>query len=107
MRGCGVAYRFSSPVKALMLVSYHCSGIPYIHIQPEHAPTDACPLCVHSQIVSALQFMHSQDIVHGDLSAWNVMLTSLVKGNDSRGWVSKVADFGGLSGVCSGRVLDQ
>ncbi|KAF5842686.1 kinase-like domain-containing protein [Dunaliella salina] len=46
------------------------------------------------EIVSALQFMHSQDIVHGDLSAWNVMLTSLVKGNDSRGWVSKVADFG-------------
>lgn len=49
-----------------------------------------------SQIASALQFMHNQDIVHGDLSAWNVMLTSMLKGDDSRGWIAKVCDFGEL-----------
>lgn len=39
--------------------------------------------------------LHPQEIVHGDLSAWNVMLSSFVSdrnssGNDPRGFVAKV-----------------
>ncbi|GLC34060.1 hypothetical protein PLESTB_000832900 [Pleodorina starrii] len=48
------------------------------------------------ELASALAFLHSKDIVHGDLSAWNVMLctsgsTAAVGG---RNFVAKIADFG-------------
>ncbi|KAG2432963.1 hypothetical protein HXX76_008691 [Chlamydomonas incerta] len=48
------------------------------------------------ELASALAFLHSKDIVHGDMSAWNVMLctsgsTAAVGG---RGFVAKIADFG-------------
>jgi tRNA A-37 threonylcarbamoyl transferase component Bud32 len=33
-------------------------------------------------------------VVHGDLSAWNVMLTSIVKATDARNFVAKLVDFG-------------
>ncbi|GLI66067.1 hypothetical protein VaNZ11_009786 [Volvox africanus] len=48
------------------------------------------------ELASALSFLHSKDIVHGDMSAWNVMLctsgaTASVGG---RNFVAKIADFG-------------
>ncbi|PNW77428.1 hypothetical protein CHLRE_10g436100v5 [Chlamydomonas reinhardtii] len=48
------------------------------------------------ELASALAFLHSKDIVHGDMSAWNIMLctsgaTATVGG---RGFVAKIADFG-------------
>jgi serine/threonine protein kinase len=46
------------------------------------------------QIASALQYLHAQGVVHGDLSAWNVMLTSIVKDTDARNFVAKLVDFG-------------
>ncbi|KAL6762194.1 kinase-like domain-containing protein [Haematococcus lacustris] len=47
------------------------------------------------EIASALSYLHAHDVVHGDLSAWNVLLTS--QGTPSahhRGFTAKVADFG-------------
>ncbi|KAJ9518138.1 hypothetical protein QJQ45_010107 [Haematococcus lacustris] len=49
------------------------------------------------EIASALSYLHAHDVVHGDLSAWNVLLSSVGAGADpydKRGFVVKVADFG-------------
>mmetsp|Transcript_19044 Transcript_19044/g.32598 ORF Transcript_19044/g.32598 Transcript_19044/m.32598 type:complete len:905 (+) Transcript_19044:39-2753(+) len=59
-------------------------------------PNMVAILATALEIASAMQYLHAQDIVHGDLSGWNVMLSS---GGSSakeggRGFVAKVADFG-------------
>ncbi|KAL6751941.1 mixed lineage protein kinase [Haematococcus lacustris] len=48
------------------------------------------------EIASAMRYLHSLDIVHGDLTGWNVMLSSSGPGTSvgNRGFVAKVADFG-------------
>ncbi|KAI8100605.1 hypothetical protein M9434_004996 [Picochlorum sp. BPE23] len=51
------------------------------------------------EIAAAMQYLHSHDIVHGDLTGGNVLLTTSDK--DGRGFTSKVVDFG-LSRVCQG-----
>lgn len=45
------------------------------------------------EMASALSFLHARGIVHGDLSAWNVMLcTTGVGANDGgRGFIAKVS----------------
>lgn len=43
-------------------------------------------------ILSGLAYLHSRNIIHGDLKAQNILLaTSLT---DSRGYIAKLADFG-------------
>lgn len=53
-------------------------------------------LITAKEIAAGLQYLHALDIIHGDLSAYNVMLSSAspdaVLGN--RGFVAKIADFG-------------
>jgi len=49
------------------------------------------------EIAAAMQYLHSHDIVHGDLTGGNVLLTTSDK--DARGFTAKVVDFG-LSRVC-------
>ena len=60
------------------------------------------PVIVHTawEVASALHYLHSQGIIHGDLTAWNIMLSS-VAGTVSSGsepgrsnFIAKVADFG-------------
>lgn len=53
-------------------------------------------LATAHEIASALQYLHAHDIVHGDLSGWNVMLTSsgATGALGNRGFTAKVADFG-------------
>lgn len=48
------------------------------------------------EVSSALLYLHSHGIVHGDLSAWNVLLTTSgsTAMQGGRGFVAKVADFG-------------
>lgn len=48
------------------------------------------------ELASALNFLHSQEVVHGDLSGWNCMLSSSgsTAGAGGRGFVCKIADFG-------------
>ena len=61
-------------------------------------------------IACGLQHLHSKDIVHGDLSAFNIMLTSTETEKSpgavahagrvgGRGFVAKVADFGKRRGM--------
>ncbi|PSC70592.1 kinase [Micractinium conductrix] len=54
------------------------------------------------EIAAALQYLHRSDVLHGDLTGGNVLLTASDK--DSRGFTAKVVDFG-LSRVCSGDYL--
>ncbi|KAL4446278.1 hypothetical protein ABPG77_003085 [Micractinium sp. CCAP 211/92] len=54
------------------------------------------------EIAAALQYLHRNDILHGDLTGGNVLLTASDK--DTRGFTAKVVDFG-LSRVCSGEYL--
>ncbi|KAL4854405.1 putative serine/threonine-protein kinase SIS8 [Chlorella vulgaris] len=50
------------------------------------------------EIAAALQYLHRNDVMHGDLTGGNVLLT--VSDKDTRGFTAKVVDFG-LSRVCS------
>lgn len=54
------------------------------------------------EIAAALQYLHRNDVLHGDLTGGNVLLTASDK--DTRGFTAKVVDFG-LSRVCSGDYL--
>lgn len=54
------------------------------------------------EISAAMEYLHSHDIVHGDLTGGNVLLTSSDK--DGRGFTAKVVDFG-LSRICEGGAL--
>eukprot|EP00878_Enallax_costatus_P010057 GHUV01010498.1.p1 GENE.GHUV01010498.1~~GHUV01010498.1.p1 ORF type:complete len:719 (+),score=216.73 GHUV01010498.1:179-2335(+) len=44
------------------------------------------------EIAGALSYLHSKNILHGDLTGSNVLLTVTAEG--SRGWMAKVSDFG-------------
>ncbi|KAI8472786.1 MAG: hypothetical protein J3K34DRAFT_519492 [Monoraphidium minutum] len=59
-------------------------------------PNILAVLTTAREIASGMAYLHSRDIVHGDLSAYNVMLAST--GGEAayggRGFVAKVADFG-------------
>ncbi|GFH32794.1 mitogen-activated protein kinase kinase kinase 13-A, partial [Haematococcus lacustris] len=60
-------------------------------------PRLVAPAAAAYEIASALSYLHAHDVVHGDLSAWNVLLSSAGAGadpSDKRGFVVKVADFG-------------
>lgn len=43
-------------------------------------------------IAKACQAIHKHNIIHGDLKPHNVLLTG--DGDDERGWIGKIADFG-------------
>ncbi|MEW5298840.1 MAG: hypothetical protein WDW36_001918 [Sanguina aurantia] len=59
----------------------------------------ASVLATAGEIASAMTYLHARCILHGDLTAHNVMLCSSEK--DERKWTAKVADFG-LSRVFDG-----
>ncbi len=44
------------------------------------------------EIAAALAYLHSQDLLHGDLTGGNILLAS--SDADERGFCAKVADFG-------------
>lgn len=44
------------------------------------------------EIAAALSYLHSQDLLHGDLTGGNILLAS--SDADERGFTAKVADFG-------------
>ncbi len=44
------------------------------------------------EIAAALAYLHSQDLLHGDLTGGNILLAS--NDADERGFCAKVADFG-------------
>ncbi|PNW87297.1 hypothetical protein CHLRE_02g117050v5 [Chlamydomonas reinhardtii] len=59
-----------------------------------HLPMMVATAC---EVASALQYLHDKGIVHGDLTAWNVMLCTAhdpAADRSGRNFVAKVADFG-------------
>ena len=44
------------------------------------------------EIASAMCYMHSRNVLHGDLCGGNVLLCSGMR--DERGFICKIADFG-------------
>ncbi len=45
------------------------------------------------EIASGMAYLHGMDILHGDLTAGNILLSS-ADAADARGFTAKVADFG-------------
>ena len=64
-------------------------------------PDEVSVLLTAREIASAMAFLHASNIVHGDLSAFNVLLTSAApRGLDTRGFHAKVS--GGARGQTRG-----
>ena len=51
-----------------------------------------CCRATAQEIAGALAYLHSQDLLHGDLTGGNILLAS--SDADERGFAAKVADFG-------------
>ena len=45
------------------------------------------------EIAAGMAYLHGMDILHGDLTAGNILLSS-ADAADARGFTAKVADFG-------------
>ncbi|KAG2493894.1 hypothetical protein HYH03_007831 [Edaphochlamys debaryana] len=69
----------------------------------DHGPDYPAVLATVQEIASSLAYLHSHDVVHGDLSAVNVLLQSVRPGQDgapapsdsaARGFIAKLSDFG-------------
>ncbi|KAK9807836.1 hypothetical protein WJX72_010653 [[Myrmecia] bisecta] len=58
-----------------------------------------------AEVASAMQYIHSQDIVHGDLTCTNVLLATNL-GTDARPFAAKISDFG-LSRTLQGDIPVQ
>lgn len=61
------------------------SGSPHLIL------LQTCRATAH-EIAAALAYLHSQDLLHGDLTGGNILLAS--SDTDERGFCAKVADFG-------------
>ncbi|KAL4433273.1 hypothetical protein ABPG77_003321 [Micractinium sp. CCAP 211/92] len=59
---------------------------------PSGRPNLHAAVAAAVEMAGALSYLHSCEVIHGDLTPSNVLLTSSTK--DSRRWVCKVADFG-------------
>eukprot|EP00879_Flechtneria_rotunda_P005240 GHRR01005525.1.p1 GENE.GHRR01005525.1~~GHRR01005525.1.p1 ORF type:complete len:858 (+),score=281.24 GHRR01005525.1:849-3422(+) len=51
-------------------------------------------LATGREIAAALEYLHSQNVLHGDLNGNNILLTGTPVGQDQKGFTAKVADFG-------------
>lgn len=103
----------STPMTEIWLISEFCNRGPLLTaiengmflIKPNDQrgqPNLIFILQTLQEISSAMEYLHSHDIVHGDLTGGNVLLTSSDK--DGRGFTAKVVDFG-LSRICEGGAL--
>lgn len=52
----------------------------------------AAIMATAKEVAAGMAYLHSDDILHGDLTAGNILLTSATK--DERQFVTKIADFG-------------
>ncbi|KAK2079670.1 hypothetical protein QBZ16_002065 [Prototheca wickerhamii] len=59
---------------------------------PDDAPDLGAVLTTATEIAGALSYLHANGVIHGKLTAANVLLTSSLQ--DRRRWVSKLSDFG-------------
>ncbi|KAL6785849.1 hypothetical protein ACKKBG_A00420 [Auxenochlorella protothecoides x Auxenochlorella symbiontica] len=61
-------------------------------------PNEEALLRLFIDVATALDYLHSSGVVHGDLKTGNVLLTSAA--NSKRGYRAKVGDFGCSSKLC-------
>ncbi|KAL0020911.1 hypothetical protein WJX77_010024 [Trebouxia sp. C0004] len=62
------------------------------HIDSQTKPNMRAIRATAHEIAAALAYLHSQDLLHGDLTGGNILLAS--SDADERGFCAKVADFG-------------
>ncbi|DBA86410.1 TPA: hypothetical protein ACH3X2_005630 [Trebouxia sp. C0005] len=62
------------------------------HIDSRTKPNMRAIRATAHEIAAALAYLHSQDLLHGDLTGGNILLAS--SDADERGFCAKVADFG-------------
>lgn len=67
---------------------------------PSGRPNLHAAVAAGIEMAGALSYLHSCEVIHGDLTPSNVLLTSSTK--DARRWVCKVSDFGLSTLVASG-----
>eukprot|EP00887_Chlorella_sp_A99_P005032 scaffold4.g5032.t1 len=104
--GGGHGHARSKSMCVIWLVSEFCNRGPLLTAvergafltQPSSQHGQPNLIASLQEIAAALQYLHSHDVLHGDLTGGNVLLTASDK--DTRGFVCKVADFG-LSRICS------
>jgi serine/threonine protein kinase len=70
-----------------------------LQLQGGSGPDLRAVLATAQEIAGALTYLHAHDVLHGDLTPSNVLLTSSTK--DGRRWQAKVNDFG-LAAVMGG-----
>ncbi|KAL4448329.1 hypothetical protein ABPG75_005548 [Micractinium tetrahymenae] len=68
---------------------------------PSGQPNLHAVLAAAIEMAGALSYLHSCEVIHGDLTPSNVLLSSSTK--DARRWVCKVSDFGLSTLVARGR----
>lgn len=81
-----------------------CDGAP----QPGHVSMLKA-LTTAREVAGALEYLHSQNVLHGDLNGNNILLAGAPVSQDrqdQRGFTAKVADFG-LSRILLPGKLDQ
>lgn len=103
----------ASALTEVWLVSEYCNRGPLLTAiergafltQPATAygqPNLIAVLQTLQELAAAMAYLHSNNILHGDLTGGNVLLTASDK--DARGFTSKVVDFG-LSRVMQGEYM--
>lgn len=102
-----------TPMTEIWLISEFCNRGPLLTAienglflikpnEPHGQPNLIFILQTLQEISAAMEYLHSHDIVHGDLTGGNVLITTSDK--DGRGFTAKVVDFG-LSRICEGGAL--
>ncbi|KAJ3106305.1 hypothetical protein HDU97_006503 [Phlyctochytrium planicorne] len=77
-----------------IVLEYLPNGSLYEHYTKSHAfplPSIQGRLMLASDVATGLQFLHSKNIVHGDVKSPNVLLYT---DRENGGWRAKISDFG-------------
>ena len=70
-----------------------CQNLQRLKLTVQKCLTPVCASrATAHEIAAALSYLHSQDLLHGDLTGGNILLAS--SDADERGFTAKVADFG-------------
>ncbi|KCV73160.1 AGC/SGK protein kinase [Fonticula alba] len=92
----GLRYSFQTPEKLYLALDYVNGGELFFHLQRERCFEESRARFYAAEIVSALEYLHSVDIIYRDLKPENILL-------DAEGHIA-LTDFGlAKEGVESGR----